>query len=82
MPGLVRVIILGLVIGFVYKLIRKFQQNRAQQNAKNASRSKDSVSSKKTVQCDHCGIYIPVDELVSNGKKNFCCQKHKEEFDQ
>ncbi|MFK8067450.1 MAG: PP0621 family protein [Gammaproteobacteria bacterium] len=81
MPGLVRLIVLGLVIGFVYKLIRKFQQNRLQKNSESSSRSKNNVSSKKTVQCDHCGVYVPANELVSDGEKNFCSQEHKEAFD-
>lgn len=79
MPGLIRIIILGLVIGFVMKLIKKFQQNRLEQETKNSARSENNMTSKKTIRCDQCGVYIPVDETIRDGENNFCSPEHQEE---
>lgn len=80
MPGLIRIIILGLVIGFVMKLIKKFQQNRLEQGSQSSTRSEKGSSSKKTVQCDHCGVYIPVDESFQEDENNFCSSEHQQEY--
>lgn len=82
MPGLIRVIILGILIGVVLKLIKKFQQNRLEQGSKNSARSEKGASSKKTIRCDHCAIYVPAEESLEEGENNFCCLEHQQEYSQ
>lgn len=76
--GFVRLIILGLLIAIALKLYRKFQQNRLIHLKKQVNK-KEKASPKKTVQCNHCGVYIPSDEAVRDGDKNFCCVAHQRE---
>lgn len=28
-------------------------------------------------QCDHCGVYFPVDEAVQAGSRRYCCPAHR-----
>lgn len=80
MPGLIRLIILGLLLGFVFTLLRKFQRNRLIYKNKSSSTQKATrqSSSKKTVQCELCGIYVPADEAVHDGDHVFCSEEHKQ----
>ena len=79
MTGLIRIIILGMLLALARNLFLKFQQNRLKQAEKKRSRTEEMVESKKTLRCDHCGVYIPSSEAFSDGEKNFCCPEHKEE---
>ncbi|PSJ16674.1 PP0621 family protein [Nitrosomonas supralitoralis] len=33
-----------------------------------------------TVNCAHCGIYLPKSEAISYQNKYFCCQEHCDQF--
>lgn len=28
-------------------------------------------------QCDHCGVYFPVEEAVQAGPRHYCCPAHR-----
>ncbi len=76
--GVVRLIILGLLISFALKLFKKFQENRLTRTQKK-SKNNNKPTAKKTVRCDHCGIYVPSDETINDGGKNFCSLEHQSE---
>jgi len=81
--GLIRIIILGMLIALARNLFLKFQQNRQKLSTKNRSdknqtSTEKNIEPKKTVRCDHCGIYIPVNEALQDGEKNYCCPEHQE----
>ena len=83
MTGLVRIIILAMLIALARNLFLRFQQNRLKQSAKKQSTKKRSsdektIKSKKTVRCDHCGVYFPVSESLRDGEKSYCCLEHRE----
>ncbi len=79
MTGLVRIIILGMLIALVRNLFLKFQQNRLKQSAKKQSKTEKNIESKKTLRCDHCGVYIPANEALRDGEQIYCCPEHQKE---
>lgn len=78
MFGVVRLIILGLLIGFALKLFRKFQENRLTSTKKKSNKN-NKPTAKKTVRCEHCGIYVPSDEAIHDDDKTFCSLEHQSE---
>ena len=78
MSGLIRIIIIGILLYLVRHLFQKFQKNRLEQTEKKRSEAKKKVESEKMVRCDHCGIYIPSNEAIVDGEKNYCSLEHKE----
>ncbi len=78
MTGLVRIIILGMLIALARNLFLRFQQNRLKQTVKKQSKTEKNIESKKTLRCDHCGVYIPANEALRDGEKNYCCPEHQE----
>ncbi len=75
MFGVVRLIILGLLVLLGFKLYRKFQQNKLK-----ITQKMRSPATKKMTPCEHCGVYVPDDELVQAEGKFFCSEEHKEEY--
>lgn len=76
--GVVRLIILGLLIGLAMKLYRKFQQNRLT-SLKKKSNKNNNPAAKKTVRCEQCGVYVPSDEAIHDAEKTFCSVEHQAE---
>lgn len=80
MTGLIRIIILGILFVLARNLFLKFQHNRLEQLAKKQSGKGKKVESRKTLRCDHCGIYIPAHEAIRDEEKTYCSPEHKEQY--
>ncbi len=76
--GLFRIIILGMLFYLARTLFHKFQQNRINQSVEKRSGTDKKVESRKTLRCDHCGVYIPANEALWDAEKVYCCPEHKE----
>ena len=84
MTGLIRIIILGILLVLARNLFLKFQQNRQKkstnkQSSEKQSRTDKKIESRKTLRCDHCGVYIPANEALRDGEKIYCCPEHKQQ---
>ena len=78
MTGLIRIIILGILLGLAMAFLRKFQQNRMNHTSNKSSARKNKPKSTTTVRCEQCGVYVPSNEAIRDDDKNYCCQRHKE----
>lgn len=67
--ALLRILMIVVLLGAICFIIMKFLSFRV-------SGSTPSKLS-KMVACEHCGVYIPKDEVVADNLKNFCCEEHR-----
>ncbi|MDH3354924.1 MAG: PP0621 family protein [Chromatiales bacterium] len=72
--GIVRLLIIGVVVWLAFKLLKRL--------TKSPSISKNSMQNsppKKMVQCQQCGLHVPIDEALSKESDYFCCSEHRDE---
>lgn len=69
------VLVIILVIGILW-ISRIVMQRVKQQPPANTTTSKD------TVQCIQCSIYIPREEAIIKSNKTFCCEQHMNDWNQ
>ena len=67
---LLRILLIVVLLGGICFIIMKFLSLREQ--------GKTSSKLSKMVACQHCGVYIPVDDAVVHDLTNFCCTEHRE----
>ncbi|MES9899018.1 MAG: PP0621 family protein [Sedimenticola sp.] len=65
------ILVAALLIYYIIQLISKSAANQT-------SRKKSDTASVETVQCRHCGVYLPRAEAVSSNDNFYCGPKHLE----
>jgi len=70
-----RSLIIIAALALVYLLIKNRLQARRTNKPKTSSNS-----SKDTVQCLECEIYVPHTEAISSEDKYFCCKQHQRDW--
>lgn len=70
--GLLRVILLIVLAALLYRLVRRWLKARA---AAPHVRARDQG---RMLACAHCGTYIPEQDAIRDGDKNFCCTAHRD----
>ena len=70
MPGLTlsKLLLLLLVVLAAWWLVKGFRRNGAAKGAPEAA-------PEQMVTCNHCGLYLPRGEAISEGDKFFCCDE-------
>lgn len=43
-----------------------------------ASRETRSGAAGDTLRCDHCGLFVPREEAVSDGDRHYCSEAHRD----
>lgn len=71
--NLIRLIIIGLIIWFLY---RAFQ--RMLEKPRSTETPKRPLTSQDMVKCAHCGIHIPRDEALERDGKSYCSPEHRD----
>jgi len=67
--GLVRFLLAALAVFLVYVIVRKISLSYRS--------GRSPVKPSKMVQCSHCGIYVPREDALINGKGIYCCDDHR-----
>ena len=65
-----RLLLLIIAVALLVWLVRR-QLSSARPNAA-------QPESRSMVRCDHCGLYVPVDEAISGAAGNYCCEAHRQ----
>ena len=67
----VRAILLAIVVLLVIAAARSVRRKIDQ-----FGQRETRVLQDKTVQCAHCGVYVPLADAVVRGEKSFCSEEH------
>ena len=71
MPGLLRLIIIGLIVWLAYRLIKRWQSSLS------SSKSDTPSEIETMVQCQHCGLHIPKKEAIESHNEYYCSREHQ-----
>ena len=84
MTGLVRVILIGIIVGFVWSWFKRLSRKRLEQQKSRSSDPGKTDNSKtdKMLPCAECGLYVPAKEAVKGSLTDqtqvFCCEEHRQ----
>ncbi len=68
--GFIRVALFAAVIWIVYSLYRKQMQKRISTSRK---------TKEKVQPCEHCGVFVPEQDVVIVNDKVYCSHEHAQE---
>ncbi len=71
MPGILRLIILGLIIWLVIRLYRRLSSGTSGQKPDAAARPVENM-----VRCEVCGVHIPEKHALEKNHHYYCSQAH------
>ncbi|HER35098.1 MAG: hypothetical protein JXJ30_07375 [Halothiobacillaceae bacterium] len=68
-------LIVALLVGLVFA-IRQANRLRAEHREEGAAETR----SLESVRCGYCGVFVPEDQAVRRGGKEFCSWEHAEQW--
>jgi hypothetical protein len=72
-------LILLIIIGWILWVFwRRWYQNNLKQDKNQTRNVPTGPKSSVMVQCDYCGLYLPIVEAETKGTESYCCQAHKQ----
>ncbi len=73
--GLFRLITFVLIVLVAWRMIKNYQAKLK------ADAPKPKITSReRIVKCEYCATHIPEEDAITEGSLYFCCQDHKERY--
>lgn len=72
MPGLFRLIIIGLVIWLLYRLYQRWLSHKS-----TATQQKGQANIENMVRCEVCGLHVPQGSAVQKDGHYYCSEEHR-----
>jgi uncharacterized protein len=66
-------ILVLLVVGYLMLKSHQRKRNVKQQYKQSSGQI---LKNTRVLRCQHCGLYVPEDEAISQGGKHFCSLEH------
>ncbi|HEY0962691.1 MAG TPA: PP0621 family protein [Pseudomonadales bacterium] len=73
--GLVRFIILLLVLGVAWFVVKNYLRKQA---LRGSTRNGKPQIAGKIVRCKQCNVHLPETEAIREGEEWFCTQEHRQ----
>ncbi len=67
---IIRIFFALLAIWVALRLLRRWQRK------KQSAAPRSVAVPDKMVQCERCGLYLPLDEAYVQGERYYCCKTH------
>ena len=72
-----KLLLLVVVVGIVYALLRNYQRAIARQQDRTAASDQPRAVAEDMVRCDHCGVHLPRSEGFLSQGRYFCTDDHR-----
>lgn len=79
MSGILRLVVIGLVIWFIYRFIQKLLVSKAGNNVP-PSAAPATPPEQAMRRCAHCQVHVPEGESTQSKGEYFCCEAHRDAY--
>lgn len=67
-------LLLALIAWYIWRQVQRFYLSIEESSSSSAGKPPQTVT---MLQCDYCGLHFPKQEVVKEGRRNFCCEEHR-----
>ena len=79
MGGILRLVVIGLVIWFIYRFIQKLLVSKAGNNVP-SSAAPATPPEQAMRRCAHCQVHVPEGESTQSKGEYFCSEAHRDAY--